>query len=137
MPPQQTNLPSGTGRDAARLDLDLSVALVNDATGEALAAARRDASIAAPTDASSEKQAAGPPVASTRGALHLLLGYWRAFQAWRRRRRTRTCLHDLSDRQLMDIGVTRTEIDCIEARRAVDRLRDGTKHPWVSSRGVM
>jgi hypothetical protein len=36
----------------------------------------------------------------------------------------------------MDIGVTRAEIDCIAAHRAIDRLRDGTMHPWMS-RGVM
>ena len=35
MPPQQTNLTSETGRDAAGLGLDLSIALVKDAMGEA------------------------------------------------------------------------------------------------------
>jgi uncharacterized protein YjiS (DUF1127 family) len=137
MPPQQTNLTSETGRDAAGLGLDLSIALVKDAMGEALAAARPDASIVVLRDALSEKDAAGPPAASTRSVLSLLKGYWRAFQERRQRQRLRASLHDLSDRELMDIGVTRAEIDCIAARRAIDRLRDGTTHLWILSRGVM
>jgi uncharacterized protein YjiS (DUF1127 family) len=137
MPPQQTNLTSETGRDAAGLGLDLSIALVKDAMGEALAAARRDASIAAPRDALSEKDAAGPPAASTRSVLSLLKGFWRASQERRQRQRLRTSLHDLSDRELMDIGVTRAEIDCIAAHRAIERLRDGTAHLWIRSRGVI
>ena len=137
MPPQQTNLTSETGRDGAGLGLDLSIALVKDAMGEALAAARPDASIVAPRDALSEKDAAGPPAASTRSVLSLLKGYWRAFRERRQRQRLRASLHDLSDRELMDIGVTRAEIDCIAARRAIDRLRDGTTHLWILSRGVM
>jgi uncharacterized protein YjiS (DUF1127 family) len=41
-------------------------------------------------------------------------------------------LHDLSDRELMDIGVTRGEIDYIARHRAIDTLRDR-----ILSRGVM
>lgn len=137
MPPQQTNLTSGTGRDAAGLGLDLSIALVKDAMGEALAAARPDGSIVALRDALSEKDVAGPPAASTRSVLSLLKGIWSAFQKRRQRRRLRAGLHDLSDRGLMDIGVTRAEIDRIAAHRAIDRLRDGTTHLWILSRGVM
>ena len=138
MPPQQTNLTSETGRDAAGLGLELSIALVKDAMGEALAAARPDASIGAPRDALSEKDAAaGRPGASTRSVLSLLKGYWRAFQEQRQRQRLRVSLHDLSDRELLDIGVTRAEIDCIAAHRAIDRLRDGTTYLWILSRGVM
>jgi uncharacterized protein YjiS (DUF1127 family) len=136
MPPHQTNLTSETGRDAAGLGLDLSIALVNDAMGNALAAARPDASIVALRDALSEKEAAGPPAASTRSVLSLLKGYWRAFQEQRQRRRLRASLYHLSDRELMDIGVTRAEIDCIAAHRAIDRLRDTTQL-WMLSRGVM
>jgi uncharacterized protein YjiS (DUF1127 family) len=136
MPPQQTNLTSGTGREAAGLRLDLSIALVKDATGDALAAASPDASIAALRDAFSEKEAAGPPAALTRSVLSLLRGYWRAFQERRQRERLRVSLHDLSDRALMDIGVTPGDIDYIEAHRAIERLRDGTTYLWWS-RGVM
>jgi uncharacterized protein YjiS (DUF1127 family) len=136
MPPQQ-NLTSETGRDAAGLGLDLSIALVKNAMGEALAEARPDGSIVALRDALSEKDAAGAPAAPTRSVLSLLKGYWRAFQKRHQRRRLRGSLHDLSDRELRDIGVTRDEIDCIAAHRAIDRLRDGTAHLWIRSRGVM
>ena len=132
MPPQQTNLTSETGRDAAGLRLNLAIGLVKDVSGNALAEACPDASIAARRDAFSEKEAAGPPVASTRSVLSLLQGYWRAF----RQRRQRESLHDLSDRELMDIGLTRSDIDHIVAGRAIDRLRDGTTYLWMS-RGVM
>ena len=135
MPPQQTNLTSETGRDAAGLRLDLAVALAKDATGDALAAARPDTSIAALRGAFSEKEAAGPPAASTRSVLSLLQGYWRAFQDRRQRERLRVSLHDLSDRELMDIGLTPGDIDYIVAHRAVERLRDGTTYLWIS-RGV-
>jgi uncharacterized protein YjiS (DUF1127 family) len=135
MPPQQTNLTSETGRDAVGLRLDLAVALAKDATGDALAAARPDASIAALRDAFSEKEAAGP-AASTRSVLSLLQGYWRAFQDRRQRERLRVSLHDLSDRELMDIGLTPGDIDYIVAHRAIERLRDGTTYLWMS-RGVM
>jgi uncharacterized protein YjiS (DUF1127 family) len=133
MPPPLTNLTSETGRDAAGLRLDAAVALVKDATGDALAEACPDASIAALRDACSEKEAAGPPVASTRSVLSVLRGYWRAFRKRRQRERLRVNLHDLSDRELMDIGLTRSDIDYILAGRAIERLRDGM---WLS-RGVM
>ncbi len=132
MRPQQTNLTSETGRDAAGLRLDPAIALVN-ATGDALAEACPDASIAALRDAFSEKEAAGPPVASTRSVVSLLQGYWRAFRKRRQRERWRVNLHDLSDRELMDIGLTRSDIDYIVAGQAIERSRDGT---WLS-RSVM
>lgn len=59
--------------------------------------------------------------------------YWRAFQE--RRWRSRVTLHDLSDRELMDIGLTRGEIGYFTAGRTVDRLRDRAADLW--SRGVM
>ena len=46
-------------------------------------------------------------------------------------------LHQLSDRELKDIGLTRDELDHIAGHRAVDVLRDGTTHFWIRSRGVM
>ena len=133
MPPQQTNLTSETERDAAGLGLDLSIALVKDAMGEALAAARPNASIAAlRDDASSDKDAAGPTAASTRSVLSLLKRYWRAFQERRQRQSLRASLHDLSDRELMDIGVTRDEIDCIvpsPGYRHAQRWHDASMDP--------
>ena len=124
MPPQQTNLTSETERDTAVLGLDLSIALVKEAMDGTLPVARHNASIAALRDALSEKDAAGLTAASTRSVLSLLKRYWRAFQERRQRQRLRASLHDLSDRELMDIGLTRGEIDYIAAHRAVDRLRE-------------
>jgi uncharacterized protein YjiS (DUF1127 family) len=128
MPPQQTNFTSETGREAA--GLDLTIASVKVAPRNASAEMRPDPSIAAPRDASSEKEAAGPPVASTRGVLSVLLGYWRAF----RTRRQVESLNNLSDRELADIGLTRGDVDYLVAHRAIERLRDGTTF-WLS-RGV-
>lgn len=60
--------------------------------------------------------------------LSLLRRYWRAFQEWSPR--SRVTVHDLSDRELMDIGLTRGEIDCIAPERAIERLRDSTRSLW-------
>jgi uncharacterized protein YjiS (DUF1127 family) len=70
-------------------------------------------------------EAAGPPVASTWSVLSLLGGCWRAFRKWRQGERLRVSLHDLSDRELRDIGLTSSDIDYIVAGRAIERLRDG------------
>jgi uncharacterized protein YjiS (DUF1127 family) len=128
VPTQQTNLTSETGRDSAGVGFDFSVALVKEAIDDVLATTRPTATIAALHGALSEKDAAEPPATSPRNVLSLLKGYWRAFQKRYRRQRLRDNLHDLSDRELMDIGVTRAEIDCIAAYRAFDKLRDGTTY---------
>jgi uncharacterized protein YjiS (DUF1127 family) len=65
--------------------------------------------------------------------LSLLKRYWRAFQE--RRWHSRDTLQDLSDRELMDIGLTRGEIDYITPERAIDTLRDRATDLW--SRGVI
>jgi len=137
MPPQQTNLASGTKHDAAVPGLDLSIALVKEAVDDTLAAARPHASMAALDGALSKKDAAGLTAAMMRSVLGLLARYWRAFQEQRHRESLRATLQDLSDRELMDIGVTRAEIDYIAPHRAVDRLRDSTTYLWTMSRGVM
>jgi uncharacterized protein YjiS (DUF1127 family) len=133
MPTEQTNLSSET--DAAGLGLDLSIALVPDAMDGALAAARPNASPVALDGALSAKDAARPAAASARRVLSVLKRYWRAFQQRRRRQGLRATLHDLSDRELMDIGLTRAEIDDIASHRAIDRLRDSATHLWI--RGVI
>ena len=46
--------------------------------------------------------------------------YWDAFLEWRKRRRLRATLCDLSDRELMDIGTTRGEIDYVASNRGID-----------------
>jgi uncharacterized protein YjiS (DUF1127 family) len=101
MPPQPTNITSGTERDAAGLGLDLPIAF--------------------------------PAATSTRNVLGLFKRYWRAFQERRRRQNLRAGLDCLSDRQLMDIGLTRDGIDCITPQRANDRIRDSAI--YLLSRG--
>ena len=114
MPTQQTNIASETGRDAVT----------------------PNASIAALRDTFSEKEAVGPPFAATPGGLSLLQRYWRAFRQWRQREGLRACLHNLTDRELMDIGLTPGDIDYIVADRAIERMRDGMMSPWPP-RGAM
>lgn len=136
MPPQETNVTSEAGGDAAGLYRELAIALRRDATGDGLAGARPTPMSAALIDALSEKQAAGRPAASMRNVLSLLKGCWRALWEWRQRERLRVNLHDLSDRELNDIGLTRGEIDYMAAHRTIERLRDGTAHLWISG-GMM
>jgi|tagenome__1003787_1003787.scaffolds.fasta_scaffold19441590_1 uncharacterized protein YjiS (DUF1127 family) len=135
MPPQETSLICETERGIAVLGL--SIALAKEAMDDTAAAARPNASIAALDDVLSEKAAAGLTAASTRSVLSLLKRYWRTFQEQRQRQGLRATLHDLSDRELMDIGLTRGEIDYIACYRAIDTLRDSTTHLWMLSRGVM
>jgi uncharacterized protein YjiS (DUF1127 family) len=132
---QQTNLISETPGDVTVLGL--SSALVEEAMEDTLAAARPSASIAAPVDAVRDGDAAGAATALARSLSSLLKRIWRAFQEHRQREGLRATLHHLTDRELMDIGVTRGEIDYIAVHRAIDRLRDGMTHPWITSRGVM
>ena len=105
MRPQETSLTSATGRDAA---------------GDELAAASPAA-----------LEVARWPAPSKRNVLSLLKRYWFAFQERRQRERLRVSLHDLSDRELIDIGLTPGDIDCIDAHRAIERLRDGTTYQWM------
>jgi len=109
---------------------------VKEAMDETLAAARPNASIAALDDVS-ERDAAGPTAASTRSVLSFLKRYWRAFQQRSQRQNLLASLHNLSDRELLDIGVRRGEIDYIACHRAIETLRDSTSHLWILSRGVM
>jgi uncharacterized protein YjiS (DUF1127 family) len=85
------------------------------------------------TNISSETERLPLDLASTRSVLGLLARYWLAFQE--RLQHPRVTLQDLSDRELMDIGLTRGEVDCIAPERAIDRLRERTAHLW--GRGVM
>jgi uncharacterized protein YjiS (DUF1127 family) len=133
MPPEQTNLPSEP--DAAGLGLDRSIALVKDAVSGALAAARPNAAMPVLGNALSERDA-GPTAALMQSVLSLLKRYWGAFQERRQRERLRTSLNDLSERELMDIGIAPGEIEYIVAHRAIDRLRECRTHSWMS-RGVM
>jgi uncharacterized protein YjiS (DUF1127 family) len=59
------------------------------------------------------------PVTARRQVYSHLETYWNAFQEWRKRQRLAN-LCDLSDRELMDIGITRSEIDYLGSHRGCD-----------------
>ena len=63
----------------------------------------------------------GQTAASTRRVSSFFKRYWGAFQERRRRQRLRATLCDLSDRELMDIGTTRGEIDYVALNQGIDR----------------
>ena len=132
MPPQLTNISPGIEGDAASRVPRLSIVSAKSAVDQALAA-RLKASAAALDNALSDENAAGPAAASTRGILGLLRQYWHALQ--QRRRSPRLSLQDLSDRELMDIGLTRGEIDHLSPQRSIDNLRDSTR--YLLNRGGM
>ena len=134
MPPHQTHLTAELARDAA--GLGRVIAPAKNAMGDALAGVRPSASLAALRDAVSDKDAAGPPGAPSASRFGFLARCWTAFQESGRRRRLRVSLRDLDERQLIDIGVTRGEIDYIAAYRAIERLKDNTTYQLMS-RGVM
>ena len=60
--------------------------------------------------------------ATTNGqAYSPLEAYWKAFQEWRKRRRLQTELCRLTDSELMDIGITRSEIDYVASNHPISR----------------
>jgi uncharacterized protein YjiS (DUF1127 family) len=62
----------------------------------------------------------GQTAASTRRVSSFFKKYWGAFQERRKRQRLLANLCDLSDRELMDIGTTRSEIDFVASHRGGD-----------------
>ncbi|MGJ4885873.1 DUF1127 domain-containing protein [Bradyrhizobium sp. HKCCYLRH3097] len=133
MPPQ-THLTDEIARNSATRDRPLS--LVKNAAHQAPAAPRPNASVTVLRDALSEKNAAGPPGISAPGLFGLLARYWLVFQEGRRLRRMRVDLCDLSEAQLVDIGLTQGDLDHIAAHRALERLRFDIANAMMS-RGVM
>ncbi|WP_426419337.1 DUF1127 domain-containing protein [Bradyrhizobium genosp. A] len=126
MPPQLADFSPGI---AAKRGRKLSIVSAKSAVDQALAA-RLKASAAALDNALADEDASGPPA---RSVLGLLKRYWSAFQQWRQS--LRPTLKDLSDRELMDIGLTRGEIDHLTPQRAIDTLRDSTR--YLLNRGGM
>ncbi len=61
----------------------------------------------------------GPAIAK-RQVYSPLETYWNAFQEWRKRERLRTQLCRLTDSELVDIGITRGEIDYVASNRGID-----------------
>ena len=60
------------------------------------------------------------PATTNRQVYSPLEAYWKAFQEWRKRRRLQTQLCRLTDSELMDIGITRSEIDYVASNRDID-----------------
>jgi hypothetical protein len=58
-----------------------------------------------------------------------LEAYWKAFQEWRKRRRLQTESCRLTDREQMDTGTTRGEIDYVVSNRDIDPR--GMRAEWV------
>ena len=54
------------------------------------------------------------PATAKRQVYSPLETYWNAFQEWRKRERLRTQLCRLTDSELVDIGITRGEIDYVD-----------------------
>ena len=127
MPPQLTNISPGIEGDAARRGVALSIVHAKDAIDQALAARLKASARALDEDA------AGPAAASTRSVFGLIKQAWLALLE--RHQSSRRTLQDLSDRELMDIGLTRGEVDYLSPQRAIDTLRDNTMHLW-SRRGM-
>ena len=67
--------------------------------------------------------------ALTRRVSNFLRKYWDALQERRERQRLQAALCDLSDRELMDIGTTRSEIDYVVSNRDIDPR--GIRAEWV------
>ena len=57
---------------------------------------------------------------STQRVFNFLGSCWVAFHQWRKRDRSRTELYGLNDRELMDIGITRGEIDYFASNGGID-----------------
>lgn len=64
----------------------------------------------------------GPATAQPLGRRYYspLEAYWDAFREWRKREQLRADLSGLSDRELVDIGISRGEIDYVASSRAID-----------------
>jgi uncharacterized protein YjiS (DUF1127 family) len=73
------------------------------------------------------------PATAKRQVYSPLEKYWNAFQEWRKRERLRTELYRLTDSELMDIGITRGEIDYVASSYSIspDPLR------WMSDIGTL
>jgi uncharacterized protein YjiS (DUF1127 family) len=60
------------------------------------------------------------PNASTQRVSSLFVYCLEAFQEWRKRGRLRAELYGMNDRDLVDIGITRGEIEYFASNRSID-----------------
>ena len=75
---------------------------------------------------------------SGRHASRFIWKYWDAFQEHRERQKMRAALSNLSDTELMDIGITRGEIDYVALHRGIDPrgIRSGDNPPRATERSL-
>jgi uncharacterized protein YjiS (DUF1127 family) len=55
--------------------------------------------------------------------------YWRVLQEWLERQKSRAALDHLSDKELIDIGIARGEIDYVACSRHIDQR--GRSAEWI------
>jgi uncharacterized protein YjiS (DUF1127 family) len=67
----------------------------------------------------------GQTAVSTRRVSSFFKRYWDAFQERRKRQRERAELYRLNDWELMDISMTRGEIEYVVSNRSFDREESG------------
>ena len=60
------------------------------------------------------------PATAKRQVYSPLETYWNAFQERRKRKKLQTQLSRLTDSELVDIGITRGEIDYVASNRSID-----------------
>ena len=77
----------------------------------------------------------GQTAASTQRVSSFFKRYWAAFQERRKRQRLRATLCDLSDRELMDIGTTRGEIDSPRTEVSTREASDPPDEHPISGNG--
>lgn len=95
------------------------------------------APVAAPDAAPSNPNTIQQAAASARPASSFLRRCWQAFRQWRRRRQLRDSLHDLSDRALADIGLTRGDIGEFSINPLIDARSGATAtFLWITFRGM-
>jgi uncharacterized protein YjiS (DUF1127 family) len=61
----------------------------------------------------------GQTIAATPHFLRFFQAYWATFRERRKRNRARADLSGLNDRELMDIGIARGEIDYVTANHSI------------------
>jgi uncharacterized protein YjiS (DUF1127 family) len=62
------------------------------------------------------------PATARRQYYSPLEAYWDAFREWRKQKRLQTQLCRLTDGELMDIGITRGEIDCVASNQTIGKV---------------
>ena len=73
------------------------------------------------------------PASARRQVYSPLEVYWDAFLAWRRRQKLRSQYYRLGDSELIDIGISRGEIDCVSSQQSTVRPHRSTDEYSVNA----